>query len=112
MIWLGGALAVRDTVIHTVGSQMDLASTLLNQLNINSGSFLFSKNILSAKPNAYAFYTFNEGFGYLTMNEFLVYNVITDKYTTVTNKNDTLLQEQAKAYLQLLYSDFFRATGK
>ncbi len=112
MIWLGGALAVHDTVIHTIGSQMDLASTLLNQLNINTGSFLFSKNILSTKPNAYAFYTFNEGFGYLTMNEFLVYNVITDKYTTVTNKNDTLLQDQAKAYLQLLYTDFFRATGK
>jgi hypothetical protein len=44
------------------------------------------------------------------LNEFLVYNVITDTYTTVTNKKTPCLQDQAKAYLQLLLYDFSGAT--
>ncbi|MGH7592092.1 MAG: LTA synthase family protein, partial [Gemmatimonadales bacterium] len=32
MLWIGGALAVHDTVIHIIGSQTDLAPTLLDQL--------------------------------------------------------------------------------
>jgi phosphoglycerol transferase MdoB-like AlkP superfamily enzyme len=64
MIWLGGALAVHDTVIHTIGSQMDLASRFLT-IEHQHGSFLFSKNI-SLQSQCVCFLYFNEGFGYLT----------------------------------------------
>ena len=108
MLWLGGALSVRDTVIHTVGSQADLASTLLNQMDIRANGFPFSKNILSSAPHPFAFYTFNEGFGYISDLDFLVYNTVTNKFTRGDKAGNTLLQQQSKAYLQFLYTDFFK----
>jgi phosphoglycerol transferase MdoB-like AlkP superfamily enzyme len=112
MIWLGGALNVTDTIVHTVSSQADLAATLLAQLGIENTPFLFSKNILTDEPKPYAFFTFNEGFGFQTHKDFLVYNIITNRFTTATEGVDSLLQEQSKAYLQLLYTDFFRIGRK
>ncbi|NVO18089.1 MAG: sulfatase-like hydrolase/transferase [Bacteroidetes bacterium] len=107
MIWIGGALAIRDTVITPICSQVDLASTLLNQLNIDGSKFIFSKNILSTQANNFAFYTFNEGFGFRTLKDNLIYNTVTNNYTRAITSNPDL-KEEAKAYLQLLYSDFFR----
>lgn len=111
MIWLGGALAKTDTVIHTIASQTDLAATLLKQLKLESKAFRFSKNILSAKPNPFAFYTFNEGFGYLSANNFMIYNIVTNTFTHSTEKKGSLLEQQSKAYLQYLYTDFFKPEG-
>ncbi|MBK7214767.1 MAG: sulfatase-like hydrolase/transferase [Bacteroidales bacterium] len=108
MIWVGGALNVQDSVIHTLGSQNDLAATLLGQLGEDRQQFLFSKNLLSASPNPFAFYTFNEGFGFITPKDFLVYNIVTNKYTISSQPANSIMQQRAKAYLQLVYSDFFQ----
>ncbi len=108
MIWTGGALSKRDTVIHSISSQADLASTLLGQLNINSDAFLFSKNILSTSPNPFAFYTFNDGYGFLTPGNFLIYNTVTNKFNSATTQKNSLEQQQSRAYLQFLYLDFFK----
>jgi len=107
MIWVGGALAVKDTVIHAICSQTDIAATLLCQLGIDPQKFIFSKDILSSFPNNFAFFTFNEGFGFRSEKDDLIYNTITNKYTRAISDN-SLIQDQAKAYLQLLYSDFFK----
>ena len=42
MLWLGGAVR-RPAVVETYGSQSDLAATLLAQLGIAHGDFLFSR---------------------------------------------------------------------
>jgi len=107
MIWVGGALSVKDTVVHTLGSQTDLAATLLSQMEISSSDFLFSKNMLSTNPQQYAFYTFNEGFSFLTPTKSLVYNTITNTFSHRPQQGTSVLEKQSKAYLQLLYSDFF-----
>lgn len=44
MLWLGGALAVRDTVIHRIGSQSDIPNTLLAQLGIVHSQYRWSKD--------------------------------------------------------------------
>jgi phosphoglycerol transferase MdoB-like AlkP superfamily enzyme len=106
-LWIGGAIATKDTVIHSVCSQVDLASTLLNQLSIDDSKFLFSKNILSTHPQNFAFFTFNEGFGFRSEKDNLIYNTVTNTYSRAIIDNPNI-KEQAKAYLQLLYSDFFR----
>jgi len=107
MIWLGGAVTKQDTVIPRVCSQTDLAATLLRQMNLDSKKFLFSKNVLSTKPNPFAFYTFSEGFGYLSGLNLLIYNTVTDRFTRVSGPGDPLLQDRSRAYLQLIYTDFY-----
>ncbi len=64
LLLLGGALNQRDTIISTYGSQNDLARTLLAQIGDPAPEFKFGKNILSKNPQSFAFYTFNNGFGY------------------------------------------------
>jgi phosphoglycerol transferase MdoB-like AlkP superfamily enzyme len=65
MLWLGGALAVRDTVIHRIGSQSDVPKTLLAQLGISSRRYLLSKDFLAPSGHEFAYYSFRNGFGFI-----------------------------------------------
>ncbi len=107
MIWLGGALNVKDQVISRLASQTDLSATLLSQLGIDASGFQFSKNILANDYVPYAFFTFSGGFGYLKPDDFLVYNTVTNTYSGPQAAADSINGKQGKAYLQSLYIDFF-----
>jgi phosphoglycerol transferase MdoB-like AlkP superfamily enzyme len=105
MIWLGGALTTKDTIIENLASQTDLAATLLAQLDINAEEFIFSKNIISTDYIAYSFYTFNNGFGFQKPGKLLLYNTITNTYSGSDQSSDSTDARQGKAYLQYLYQD-------
>ena len=105
MIWLGGALNVKDTTINTLSSQTDLAATLMKQLEINHKDFAFSKNILAKEVNPFAFFTFSEGFGYLIPGDLLLFNTLTNTYIKPAKQANKSSEKQAKAYLQYLYMD-------
>jgi phosphoglycerol transferase MdoB-like AlkP superfamily enzyme len=107
MIWLGGALNVRDTVISNLASQNDLAATLLAQLQINSDDFKFSKNILTTNYIPYSFFTFTGGFGFQKPDKLLIYSTVTNTYTETAQKTDSINEKQGKAYLQSVYMDFY-----
>ena len=106
MIWIGGALAVQDTVISKIASQTDLAATLMAQLDIKHDDFDYSRNILSDKYLPYAFFTFNDGFGFLKPDKLLIFNTVTGKYdeSSVVETKD---EKEGKAYLQSLSLDSF-----
>ncbi|MCF0191268.1 MAG: sulfatase-like hydrolase/transferase [Marinilabiliaceae bacterium] len=82
LVLTGGALAVKDTIISHIGSQIDIASTLLSQLQIDNSEFIFSKNILSPNSPEFAFYDFNDGYGYVDKNNFQVFDNQAKKYLT------------------------------
>ena len=54
-----------DFRIEKLGSQVDIPTTLLDQLGI-TGNFPFGKDLLSDESKSFAFYTYNEGFGFIT----------------------------------------------
>jgi len=62
MLWLGGALAVRDTVISTLGVQTDLPRTLLSQLGLDGSAYRWSRDLLAPGTRSWAFATFSDGF--------------------------------------------------
>lgn len=62
MLWLGGAVR-RPTVVETYGSQSDLAATLLAQLGIAHGDFLFSRDLFDPARPKFGYWCFNNGFG-------------------------------------------------
>lgn len=66
MLWIGGALAVHDTVIHAVGSQTDLIPTLLAQLGLSRKNYTWGDDLLLRDHRSDAYYAFHDGFGYLT----------------------------------------------
>ncbi|HET7024375.1 MAG TPA: LTA synthase family protein [Gemmatimonadales bacterium] len=74
MLWIGGALAVRDTVIHTIGSQTDLAPTLLAQLGLRRTQYTWGDDILVHGHRPDAYYGYHDGFGYVDARGGFVFN--------------------------------------
>jgi phosphoglycerol transferase MdoB-like AlkP superfamily enzyme len=108
MLWTGGALAVRDTVITTLGSQTDMVATLLNQLHINAGGFPFSKNLLDPHVTEFSFFTYPDAFGYITPSSYQVYDNRAKGYVQSEGTVSSLDSLRAKAYLQVLSADHLR----
>ena len=106
MLWLGGALTVRDTVIHTIGGHPDIANTVLGQLGIYDKEFTFSRNILNTSFKPFAVFVYNNGFGMVKPEGQLVYDNVGNRII----REDGSLQEKdlecGKAYIQELYWDF------
>lgn len=108
MLWLGGALAVKDTVINSFASQTDVPATLFSQLPVDypKEKFRFSRNILADSTSGFSFYVFNDGFGFLSEDVTLVYDNVAEKYIINKGKTTETDLKKGKAILQILYNDF------
>ncbi len=71
---LGGALQFPGHLIDQIGSQTDVAATLLNQLNMPATSFKWSRNLLDSTKIPWALFTFNNGFGLIQPGRQLVFD--------------------------------------
>ncbi len=108
LLLLGGALAVKDTVIKTIGSQTDIAATLLQQLGLPNQQFAWSKNLLDPKAQSFAFYVFNDGFGMVTPQGTVAIDNVSKRPTRQDSAITNHQIEQAKAYMQTSFADFLR----
>ena len=107
MLWIGGALSVRDIKIKKLGSQVDIPVTLLNQLGVE-GNFPFAKDLLSEGSNSFAFYTYNEGFGFITDSSVYLYDHKLGKSVVAEGKGAESAEKNGKAYLQVLFNDYLK----
>jgi phosphoglycerol transferase MdoB-like AlkP superfamily enzyme len=74
MLWLGGALAKEGMEVDRVASQLDLASTLALQVDPGKRYFPFSKNILDTNSLSWAYFSFNNGFGFVQPGKAFVFD--------------------------------------
>lgn len=104
LIFTGGVLNVCDTIINKHGTQIDLASTLLHQLDIDASDFTFSKNLLDKSSEGFSFFDFNDGFGFVNTSTYHVYDNPSGKNLRLdyTNIADTI---SGKAILQMMSND-------
>jgi phosphoglycerol transferase MdoB-like AlkP superfamily enzyme len=106
MLWLGGALAVRDTVITVVGSQVDVAPTLLAQLGLAHAQYRWGKNLLAADVQPFAFFAYLDGFGWVDARGRIVYGYNTRQVMQRTPGEDDRSVRAGEAYQRLTYQDF------
>ncbi len=106
MLWLGGAISKKDTIISQFATQTDIAPTLLNLLGLRNSEFSYGKNILSCDKNDFAYYIFNCGFGYLRENQVLIYDATANSFLLEKNVKDSLEYEVGKSYFQILTNSF------
>jgi len=64
----------KGKVVDKTGSHTDLAATLLQNLELNTEAFRYSRNLLSRDLRGRAFYTFDNGFGLVDESSTLVYD--------------------------------------
>lgn len=102
LILTGGAID-RPMKIRLIGSQHDIAATLLGQLGLAHKDFLFSKNMLSSKAPKFAFFTVPDAFGMVTDEAAVIHDNKQNKLVYQQGKSTAGLEKQGKAYLQKLY---------
>jgi phosphoglycerol transferase MdoB-like AlkP superfamily enzyme len=105
MLWTGGAVDTTGLKIDKYGSQVDLPVTLLNQLDLPE-VFPFAKDLLVKENHSFAFYTFNEGFAFITDSSAYVYDHKLGAPVVESGKGSDAAGISGKAYLQILYDDF------
>ncbi len=106
MIWCGGALAVHDTVIASIGSQTDIPATVLAQLDMPFRDYKWSKNILSKQYQPFAYFNFHGGFGFLQNKGQYVWDTEGSFVRRQEGAVDSNAVRLGKAYLQATYEDF------
>ena len=105
MIWLGGAVR-KPAIIDTYANQTDLATTLLNQLNLVHDQFTFSRDILDPGYPKYSFYTFSNGFGFIDSTGVSVYDNESNRPLLEEPSTDSRTRlDNGKVLLQTLYDD-------
>lgn len=101
----------KGQICDIVTCHSDFPATILSQLELNSTQFHWSKNIFNKYSPKFAFYSFDDGFGWINRNQALVYDHKLGDTIFVKNKNisldaNELYLKQGKAYLQLLMKEF------
>lgn len=110
MLLIGGAIKneFKGKIINTVGSQTDIAETILSQVNITNTYFSRSKNLFAAHKPHFAYYAFDNGFGIINSSSQLVYDHNQQKII-YANSTDSILNNKwlnyGKAYLQTNFQD-------
>ncbi|MCC8170493.1 MAG: sulfatase-like hydrolase/transferase [Parabacteroides sp.] len=105
MLWLGGALT-SSRIISDYASQIDLAATLLAQMQLDASAFRFSKNIVNPASPKFAFYTFPNGFGFIDSTGTTAYDCESDRVLIEEPHEETHARMlKGKAMLQTLYQD-------
>ncbi len=107
MLWLGGALEKTNIENVKVASQIDIASTILKQLNMNAFSYNWSKNIFDKQTKPWAFFSFNNGFGFVEDNQkSVIYDNIGQKTIQKSGNISAKDENYGKALMQRMFQDY------
>ena len=108
MLWLGGAIAAPRT-ISRIGNQTDLAATLLRLIGLSTEDFRFSRDLMDPQTPQQAFYTFQNGFGWIDESGVSVFdNEGNRPLIEEPHAGSTQRLTKGKALLQTLYDDLGR----
>lgn len=100
----------RGKKFDRVGSQTDIAATLLAQLNLPAGAFTWSKNLLNPYTRPFAFFSWDNGMGFIDNEQCVTFDNVGKMILYNSNPSDeqqtVKTLDHAKAYLQNVYRQF------
>ncbi len=110
LIW-GGALkdAYKNFQIQKIGSQSDIAKTLLNQMGVSTHLFKWSKDLLDPNVPGWALLTSTMSFGMIDSSGYAAYHTISDKpiYTSYNDKDSAKASiKKSRALVESIYNEF------
>ncbi|MBQ7554073.1 MAG: sulfatase-like hydrolase/transferase [Bacteroidaceae bacterium] len=104
LIMIGGV--VKEPMrIDVIGSQQDIAATLLAQLGLPHDEFTFSKDMLNPDNPHFAFFTVPDAFGMVTEGNTLIFDNQAGKTVWDEGEQKGANLRKGQAYLQKLYDD-------
>jgi phosphoglycerol transferase MdoB-like AlkP superfamily enzyme len=111
LLFWGGAVKteMQGTTISKIGSQADLAKTLLNQLQLDATAFHWSKDLLNPNTPEWAICTSTLSYGWKDSTGYTVYQMIEDHLisSAYTDQAQTdLVLKKCRAVLECMYREF------
>ncbi len=112
LLFYGGAIlpAWRGKIVDKTGSQTDIAATLLRQLNMPADAFAWSKDLLNPASPSFAFYNWDNGFGFAVPEQVISFDnigkTITFRKHNAPKAVDDSLLRYGEAYMQSVYNRF------
>ena len=111
LLLLGGALKpeYQGKQIDKIGSQSDLAKTLLIQLGINPEKYHWSKDLLNSGTTGWALCTSTKTYGFIDQNGMTNYLIIEDKivYSShLTEKEKQAALKKCRALVESMYGEY------
>ena len=103
MVWLGGCLKEKGLKVEKYGCQADIATTVLPQIGIDASDFTIGKNLFNKSQKGYAYFTYNNGFGYANDKEKLIFDLNSNNWKSEIKKH-----KNAETMLQYLDYSFFK----
>ncbi|CAM4082231.1 Phosphoglycerol transferase MdoB [Pedobacter westerhofensis] len=100
----------RGKTMGNVGSQIDIPSTLLHQLDIGSSTFVWSKNLLNPVTKSFAYFSWDNGMGFIDNKQCVTFDNVGK--TVLYNdrpqdaRNTKLMLKNAQSYMQSAYHHF------
>ncbi len=105
LILTGGALRRHGERISTVGSQTDLAATVLALCNLPHDEFIYSKDLLDSDAPHFAFFTETDAVGMVTATDTVIYNLDADRPETISGETAGETLRRARVCLQKIYDN-------
>lgn len=98
----------RGSKNNKISNQMDIASTLMHQLGLNSEPFVWSRNLFNPYSPKFGYYSFEEGFGWITPVGHFVYEPRIDHYheDAIPENMKEPIRKQGKSFLQVLFNEY------
>jgi phosphoglycerol transferase MdoB-like AlkP superfamily enzyme len=109
MLFYGNVIrdTLKGSVNHKLGNQHDLAATILGQLNLPAKEFHYSKNLFNPNTGDFAYYTTEDGVGWIRPYGYFTYDKSTDFYYWWTDpKLADSIKMEGKAYLQTVFGEY------
>lgn len=105
LVMTGGALTAkgRDSIY---GSQTDIITTVLHQMHLPADEFRWGKDLLDSSARSFAFYNFNNGFGWITPDGYATVDNVSRRIIRQSPGFDTTQLRYGKAYMQFSYQDY------
>lgn len=108
VLFTGGALRYRDTVVHNVASQIDIGVTLLNQLRLPSSEFgqrPWGKNMVNAQ-NQWAYSAYNNGFAVFSSGRYFFFDNVGRQVSEQQGITDSAFIKLGFSLQQKIFDDY------
>lgn len=113
MLFWGGALRpeYKGRLWDRVGSQVDITTTLLHQLRLESSAYPWGNDLFDKAAASYAYYEIGRGAGWVSDRGELVYDHENDRvlFSSFPLEERQNAQKQAQAYLQTVVDYYLEA---
>ncbi|MFM7710092.1 MAG: LTA synthase family protein [Ferruginibacter sp.] len=104
ILWMGGLLETPPQQYNQPVSQTDLAATLLHQFHWDASPFVWSKNSFADHTHRSAYFSFNDGLGWVQDSGFVLFDNVGKKRIEGSQSDQWL--KIGQAVQQTHYQDF------